>query len=443
MRISVFGLGYVGAVCSACLAERGHSIIGVDKAEAKVDLIRSGRSPIIEPGIEDLIKRNVDAKRLVATLDGAEAVASTDISLVCVGTPSQPNGALSLAAIEAVSTEIGQAIRSKPTRHEVVIRSTVVPGTTRQVIAPKLVEGSGRVPGNGLGLAFNPEFLREGSSVADFNTPSKTIVGALDEMTAAHVISLYDDLPGAKIATGIETAEFVKYVDNAWHALKVTFANEIGVLATSLQVDSREVMRIFFEDNRLNISNAYLQPGFAFGGSCLPKDLRALTYLGRKLDLNLPVLNHILASNRMIVERGVEWIVSQSKKRVAFLGISFKAGTDDLRDSPFIELVERLTGKGYEVRIFDSNVRLAQLMGSNKDYLMEIIPHIADLMVPSISDAIEWAEVVVVTTSDPAYKAGLNKVKPEQTVLEFSDIKLPSDVPVRRRGFLWREAAAT
>jgi GDP-mannose 6-dehydrogenase len=437
MRISVFGLGYVGTVCSACLAQRGHSIIGVDKVEAKVDLIQSGRSPIIEPGIDDLIKRNVDAKRLVATPDAAEAVASTDMSIVCVGTPSQPNGALSLAAIEKVVVEIGQAIRTKSTRHEVVIRSTVVPGTTREIIAPKLIEASGTIPGNGLGIAFNPEFLREGSSVADFNTPSKTIVGALDEVTAANVMSLYGDLTGAKVITEIETAELVKYVDNAWHALKVAFANEIGVIASSLEIDSREVMSIFFEDKRLNISTAYLQPGFAFGGSCLPKDLRALTYLGRKLDLSLPVLDHILESNKMVIERGFEWIVSQRKKRIAFLGISFKTATDDLRDSPFVELVERLLGKGYEVRIFDANVRLSQLIGANKDYLMDVLPHVTDLIVPNISDAVEWGEVVVITTGDPVYRAGLTKAKPDQIVLEFSDLKLPSDAPIRPQGFLW------
>ena len=437
MRISVFGLGYVGTVCSACLAQRGHSVVGVDKVEAKVDLIQSGRAPIIEPAIDDLVKQNVDAKRLVATLDVDEAVASTDMSIVCVGTPSQSNGALSLAAIEKVSAEIGQAIRAKSTRHEVVIRSTVVPGTTRKIIAPKLIEASGIMPGNGLGIAFNPEFLREGSSVADFNTPSKTIVGALDEATAANVMSLYGDLTGAKVITEIETAELVKYVDNAWHALKVAFANEIGVIASSLDIDSREVMSIFFEDKRLNISTAYLQPGFAFGGSCLPKDLRALTYLGRKLDLSLPVLDHILESNKMVIERGFEWIVSQHKKRIAFLGISFKTATDDLRDSPFVELVERLVGKGYEVRIFDANVRLSQLIGANKDYLMDVLPHITDLIVPNIADAIEWGEVVVITTGDPVYRAGLTKARPEQIVLEFSDLKLPSDAPIRPQGFLW------
>jgi GDP-mannose 6-dehydrogenase len=437
MKISVFGLGYVGTICAACLADRGHNVIGVDKLQTKVDLIRSGRSPIIERDIDDLIRRTIEAKRLVATMDVAEAVASTDLSIVCVGTPSQPNGALSLKAIEAVSTDIGQAIRSKTTRHEVVIRSTVLPGTTRGLIVPRIAEASGMVPGGEFGVAFNPEFLREGSSVADFNVPSKTIVGALDESTAATVMSLYSDLPGTKISTEIETAELVKYIDNAWHALKVAFANEIGLLASTLEIDSQEAMNIFFQDKRLNISTAYLKPGFAFGGSCLPKDLRALTYLGRKLDLSLPVLNHILDSNRMLIQRGVDWILGQSKKRIAFLGISFKSGTDDMRESPFVELVERLIGKGCEVRIFDPNVELARLVGANKDYLMSVLPHIAELIVPNIEDATGWAETIVITTLDPVYQAGLANIHPEQIVLDFAHLKLSSDTAVKPQGFLW------
>jgi GDP-mannose 6-dehydrogenase len=436
MKISVLGLGYVGTVCAACLADRGHNVIGVDKLETKVNLIRSGRSPVIERDIDELVKRTVKAGRLVATTDAHEAIASTELSIVCVGTPSQPNGALSLKAIEAVSTDIGQAIRSKTTRHEIVIRSTVLPGTTRQIIVPRIAEASGMTPGSAFGIAFNPEFLRESSSVADFNAPSKTIVGALDESTAAIVLSLYGDLPGVKISTRIETAELVKYVDNAWHALKVTFGNEIGLLASTLEIDSHEVMNIFFQDKRLNISSAYLQPGFAFGGSCLPKDLRALTYLGRKFDLSLPVLNHILESNRALVDRGLDWIISQSKKRIAFLGISFKSGTDDVRESPFVELVERLVGKGFQVRIFDPNVELARLVGANKDYLMSNLPHIAELIVPNISEATEWAETIVITTADPIYQAGLANLQPEQIVLDFAHLKLLSEVAARPRGFL-------
>jgi GDP-mannose 6-dehydrogenase len=433
MRISVFGLGYVGTVCAACLAQRGHSVIAIDKAEAKVDAISSGRSPIVERDINELVEETVRHGNLRATLDGAEAVRSTEMSIVCVGTPSQPNGALSLTAIETVSSEIGHALRSKTARHEIVIRSTVVPGTTCGVVVPRLVDAAGKNPGEAFGVAFNPEFMREGTSVADFNTPPKTIVGALDDATAEAVLSLFSELPGPKINTRIEVAELVKYVDNSWHALKVAFANEVGVLAGALGVDSHEVMRIFCEDKRLNISKAYLRPGFAFGGSCLPKDLRALTYLGRKLDLSLPVLNHIFDSNRMVVDRGVEWILGQGKKRIAFLGISFKSGTDDVRESPFVDLVERLLGKGCEVRIFDPNVHLAQMVGANRDYLMRVLPHITDLICPDVLDAIAWADVIVVTAADPAYVKGLSHVQPDQVVLDFAH--LGSEAPVRARYF--------
>ena len=437
MRISVFGLGYVGSVCAACLADYGHTVIGVDSSESKVDLLRSGQAPIIEPEIGELVQRTVKIGQLTATLDSAAAVASTDMSIVCVGTPSQPNGALSLSAIKTVSAEIGEAIRTKNTRHEVVIRSTVVPGTTRELIVPALAETSGKTPGKEFGVAFNPEFLRESSSVADFRNPSKTVVGGVDEVSTAAVLSLYTELPGAKISTSIEVAEMVKYVDNTWHALKVAFGNEIGVLANALNINSHEVMDIFFEDKRLNISTAYLRPGFAFGGSCLPKDLRALTYLARKLDLSLPVLYHILDSNRMLVDRGVDWVLGQSKKRVAILGVSFKSGTDDMRESPFVELAERLIGKGCEVRIFDPNVQLARIVGTNKEYLTRVLPHIADLLVSDISDAIKWAEAIVVSTSEPAYKAALADVRPQQVVLDFANLKIAGETSVKSTGFLW------
>jgi GDP-mannose 6-dehydrogenase len=436
VKVSVFGLGYVGTVCAACLADQGHDVIGVDKLPAKVDQIRSGRSPIVESEIDELVNRVVHSGRLKATPDAFEAVACTDMSLVCVGTPSQPNGAVCLEAIETVIAEIGRAIRPKTTRHEIVIRSTVPPGTTRGIIAPMIASVSGKEHGGAFGVAFNPEFLREGSSVADFVNPSRTIVGALDAVTATAVIRLYEHLPGAKIMTGIETAELVKYVDNAWHALKVTFANEIGLLANALALDSREVMRIFCEDKQLNISTAYLRPGFAFGGPCLPKDLRALLAVGKELDLALPVLGHILDSNRLLVDLGVAWIAGCDRKRVAFLGISFKSGTDDLRESPFVELVERLVGKGHEVRIFDPNVMLSRLIGANKEYLMRTIPHIAELIVPDIAEAIEWAETIVLTVGHPAYEAGLAKVRPNQVVLDFAHLEFPDRIPVRPLGFL-------
>jgi GDP-mannose 6-dehydrogenase len=437
MKISVFGLGYVGTVCSACLADRGHTVIGVDSAESKVDLIRKGQAPIIEPEIGELVAQTVQSGKLTATTDSSAAVASTDMSIICVGTPSQPNGALGLAAIDAVSNEIGAAIRGKKTRHEIVVRSTVVPGTTRDFVVPRLAKASGKTPGKEFGVAFNPEFLRESSSVADFRNPSKTVVGGLDDVTTAAVMGLYDHLPGAKLATSIEVAEMVKYVDNSWHALKVAFGNEIGVLANAMNINSHDVMNIFFEDKRLNISTAYLRPGFAFGGSCLPKDLRALTYLGRKLDLSLPVLNHILDSNRMLVERGVDWVLSQSKKRIALLGISFKSGTDDMRESPFVELAERLLGKGCELRIYDPNVQLARIVGSNKEYLTRVLPHIADLLVSDVDDAVKWADVIVVSTNERVYKEALANARPEQIVLDFANIKLGDELPAKPKGFLW------
>lgn len=433
MKISVFGMGYVGTVCAACLADRGHQVIGVDSAEAKVDLLRNGKSPIIERDIGELVSHSVASGNLTATTNATEAIANSDLSIVCVGTPSRANGALGLEAIQNVTAEIGRAIQSKMRAHIVVIRSTVIPGTTRKVIGQWLTQAAGKAP---FALAFNPEFLREGSAVADFNTPSKTVIGALDEETAATVMSLYGDLPGAKIITDLETAELVKYVDNAWHALKVAFGNETGMIAKALGIDSHKVMDIFFEDKRLNISTAYLRPGFAFGGSCLPKDLRALNYLAKQLDLSIPVIHHIQDSNRMLIERGAEWVLNKGGKRIGFLGISFKAGTDDVRESSFVEIVERLLGKGREVRIFDPNVRLSQLVGANREYLMRVIPHIAELLVPDIMDVMGWAETIVSTTSDPIYRSGIAKARSDQIVLDFAGLKAGENDP-KFEGFLW------
>jgi GDP-mannose 6-dehydrogenase len=433
MKISVFGLGYVGTVCSACLADRGHQVVGIEKSETKVRLFRSGRSAIVERDIDELVKRNAAAGRLTATLNAKDAVADTDLSFICVGTLSRPNGSPELTAIEAVLNEIGHAISAKKTKHYVVVRSTVLPGTMRDLVTPRLAEACGNVP---FSVAFNPEFLREGSAVADFNMPAKTIVGAAEKETAAAVMSLYEHLPGWKIVTDLETAELVKYVDNAWHALKVAFGNEVGLLAKTLGLDSQEVMDIFFKDKNLNISEAYLRPGFAFGGSCLPKDLRALTYLCRKLDLSLPVLNHILDSNRMVIERGVDWILGQSKKRIAFLGISFKPSTDDVRESPFVELVKKLIGNGRELRIFDPNVQLGRLNGANEEYLMRALPHIAELMVEEVVDAVSWAETIVVTTTDPVYAKAIAAARSDQIVLDFSYLNGTTSGNANMLGFL-------
>ena len=434
MKISVFGLGHVGTVCAACLADCGHEVVGIEKSEIKVDLVQSGRSPIIERDIDELVKRNAAAGRFTATLDANYAVAKSDMSIICVGTPSRSDGSPQLIAIEAVLNEIGHAIRAKTKRHYVVVRSTVVPGTMRNLVMPRLAEACGNVP---FSVAFNPEFLREGCAVADFNRPEKTIVGAADEETAAAVMSLYAHLPGRKIVTEFESAELVKYVDNAWHALKVAFGNEVGVLAKALSINSQEVMDIFLEDKKLNISAAYLRPGFAFGGSCLPKDLRALTYLCRKFGLSLPVLNHVLESNQMLVDLGVDWILAQSKKRIAFLGISFKSGTDDVRESPFVEMVERLLGKGRAIRIFDPNVQLARLIGANSEYLLQRLPHIAELMVAEVTDAVDWAETIVVTTTDPTYARAITAARSDQIVLNFAYLNGTHSRNASALGFLW------
>ena len=392
---------------------------------AKVDLIGSGRSPVVEQEIDKLVKRTVESGHLTATADVLKQSRAPTCPSCAWVLLAGGMGRLSLAAIESVSTEIGQAIRSKPTRHEVVIRSTVLPGTTRDVILPRLIDASGKNPGDAFGVAFNPEFMREGSSVNDFNNPSRTIVGALERRSTEAVLSLYNHLPGAKITTDIETAELAKYVDNTWHALKVAFTNEFAVVASTLGIDSDEVMGIFSEDNRLNISHAYMRPGFAFGGSCLPKDLRALAYLARTRDLSLPIISHILDSNRMLTQRGLDWILAQSKKRVAFLGISFKPGTDDVRESPFVDLVEGLSGKGRAVRIFDPNVNLAHLFGANRDYLMRVLPHIAELLVSEISVATDWADTIVVTSPDPIYAAEIAKLGPHKVVLDLAEFHQP------------------
>lgn len=436
MNVSIFGLGYVGTVCAACFAELGHRVVGVDKSDVKVELIRNGKSPVIEPGIAEKVARAVASGRLTAMSDATEAIRQTDMSIICVGTPSAGNGNLDLTAIRQVATEIGRGLRAKDKPHIVTIRSTVLPGTTRQTIVPLIEEASGKKAGKDFDVAFNPEFLREGSAIADFNSPSKTVVGAFNSATAERVLALYKDLPGAKIAPPIETAELVKYIDNSWHALKVAFANEIGTIAKTLDIDSREVVDIFLQDTRLNISAAYLRPGFAFGGSCLPKDVKALTHLAHSRGLSTPVIESILSSNAMIMSRGVNWILSHGGKRVAFLGISFKAGTDDVRESPYVALVKRLIEAQRDIRIYDPNVQLSQLIGANKEFLMRN-PHLVDLLHDDATAMIEWADIIVLTTADPRYVDALKATRPEQVVLELSEVELSDDVRAKIDGFHW------
>lgn len=428
-QISVFGLGYVGVVSAACLAEDGHTVIGVDPNATKVDLINGGHTPIIEAQVEELIGAAVAAGSLTAITDAADAVMRSEISFVCVGTPSQRNGDLDLQYVRAVCQDIGNAIRSKNEYHIVVMRSTMLPGSMLDVVVPTLESVSGKVAGEDFGVAINPEFLREGTAVFDYRNPPKTVIGCSDDETGERVAQLYRHLPGQTVVTDLKTAEMVKYVDNCWHALKVGFANEVGNVAKSLGVDGHKVMEIFCFDTKLNLSPYYLKPGFAFGGSCLPKDLRALTYKGRTLDLKLPILESILPSNELQVQKAFEMVTRRDGRRIAVLGFSFKAGTDDLRESPIVELIERLIGKGFELKIFDRNVNLARLVGANRDYILNRIPHIAALMVEDIDDATADADVVVIGNGDPEFREVPSRLRPGQVLVDLVrvDSKKTSD----------------
>jgi len=419
LKVSVFGLGYVGTVSAGCLAKEGHEVVGVDPVPTKVDLINQGQSPIIEDEIGEIIASNVKSGRLRATSDTAQAIRDTDLSFVCVGTPSQANGNLDLKYIARVCEQIGQAIKDKSTRHSIVIRSTILPGTMHKIVIPALEKFSGKKAGADFGVCHNPEFLREGSAVKDFNAPPKTVIGELDTASGDILAELYEKLDAPLIRTDLETAEMVKYVDNSWHALKIGFANEIGNLCKAFSIDAHAVMNIFCEDKKLNISRAYLMPGFAFGGSCLPKDLRALSYQAKMQDLDLPIMTSILPSNEMQVNRGLQLIIDQGHKKIGILGFSFKAGTDDLRESPVIEVIERLLGKGYDLRIYDKNVNIASLVGANRDFILNRIPHISKLMVNDIDAVLNHAETVVIGNNDPDFKSVPGRLLEGQLLVDF------------------------
>ncbi len=419
MRISIFGLGYVGTVSAACLASEGHSVVGVDSVAAKAELMNRGLSPIIEADVSELIAQAQAEGRLRATSNPQDAIQNTELSFVCVGTPSQPNGNLDLRYIRRICADIGQALRDKQERHTVIIRSTILPGTMRNVVIPTLEEASGKKAGRDFGVSNNPEFMREGTAVKDYRFPPKIVIGELDPQSGDLLTQLYSHLDAPLIRTDIETAEMVKYVDNCWHALKIGFANEIGNLARCMNIDSHPLMDIFTQDRKLNISPAYLKPGFAFGGSCLPKDLRALSYKAKSLDLEMPILSSILRSNEQQIQQGLKLITDLDRKRIGVLGFSFKAGTDDLRESPMIEVIERLLGKGYDLRIYDRNVNMASLVGANRDFILNHIPHISKLMVKDPQSILEHAEVIVIGNNDPQFAEIAQKLKPEQHVVDF------------------------
>lgn len=419
MNISIFGLGYVGAVSAGCLASEGHRVIGVDPNATKVDLINRGISPIVEKDIGDMIAQAVAQGRLSATSSVAEAVSRSEMSLICVGTPSQLNGNLDLSYVRRVCEQIGEALRAKTGFHVVVARSTMLPGSMRQVVIPTLELASGKRAGVDFGVCNNPEFLREGTAVYDYHHPPKTVIGESDRAAGDLLVTLYAKLDATLVRTSIEVAEMVKYADNNWHALKVAFANEIGNICKALGIDGHQVMDIFCQDQKLNLSAYYMKPGFAFGGSCLPKDVRALTYKARSMDVAVPVLDAILPSNQLQVERAITMITASGKRKVGVLGFAFKAGTDDLRESPMVDVVEHLIGKGYELKLYDRNVSVAALTGANKDFILNHIPHISRLMVNTIDEVLDFAETLVIGNAAREFWAAVEQARPDQRVVDF------------------------
>jgi GDP-mannose 6-dehydrogenase len=438
MHVSVFGLGYVGSVSAASFADDGHTVVGVDVNPEKVASLNEGRSPIVEKGLDELIRQNAANGRLRATTSTKDAVDSTDLSLICVGTPSRRNGSLDLTYLERVSEQIGEALRDKHAYHVVVVRSTVLPSTTHDVVIPALERTSGKKYGTGFGVSVNPEFLREGTAIDDFRKPPMTLVGHNYASDAQPTAALYRTVDAPLVNTDIRTAEMIKYASNTWHALKVCFANEVGNLCKRLDIDSHEVMDIFCRDEKLNLSSYYMKPGFAFGGSCLPKDVRAMQYRAREADLDMPVIQAILGSNQLQIQHAIDMVVETGKKRVGLLGFSFKAGTDDLRESPIVILAEALLGKGYALSIYDRNVSIARLVGTNKEYINQQIPHLSSLLRDSIDEVLDLSDVIVVGNGSPEFVDALKRTRRDQTVIDLVRVKVDrSDVPAEYTGICW------
>jgi GDP-mannose 6-dehydrogenase len=438
MNVSVFGLGYVGSVSAASFAADGHTVVGVDVNPDKVASLNEGRSPIVEKGLDELIRDNAANGRLRATTSTKDAVDATDLSLICVGTPSRRNGSLDLSYLERVCEQIGEALADKPSYHVVVVRSTVLPGTTHEVVIPALERTSRKKYGTGFGVTVNPEFLREGTAIKDFRQPPMTLVGHNYTSDAQPTEALYSKVEAPLVTTSIRTAEMIKYASNTWHALKVCFANEVGNLCKRLDIDSHEVMDIFCRDEKLNLSSYYMKPGFAFGGSCLPKDVRAMQYRAKEVDLDMPVIQSILGSNELQIRHAIGMVVETGKKRVGLLGFSFKAGTDDLRESPIVILAEALLGKGYSLRIYDRNVSMARLVGANRDYINKQIPHLSSLLSESIDDVVDQSDVIVVGNGSPEFAEALKRTRPDQTVIDLFRLKVDrEEVPAQYTGICW------
>ncbi len=437
--VSIFGLGYVGSVTAACFAHKGHRVIGVDVNPAKVEMMAAGRCPIFEARMDELVTEGHQAGRLHATTDAGAAVRDSEISFVCVGTPSQQNGKLDLSHVEHVCREIGEGLRRKDSPHLVVLRSTLLPGATESLAIPVLQASSGKRAGAGFNVCYNPEFMREGSAVEDFFQPPFTILGGRESDHLAPLREIYAWTSGRIFETSIAVAEMVKYASNAFHALKVGFANEIGTLSKTLGVDTQAVAEIFISDTRLNISPAYLMPGFAFGGSCLPKDLKALGYRARELDLRLPLLEAIMASNHEHIERAVETVLRTNKKKVGLLGLSFKAGTDDLRESPQVQLTKRLLGEGCQIRIWDPHVSLGQLTGANRQFIQDVIPHIGSLLSSSLQEVVESSEVVLIATAAVKNEMLRPHLRPAHTVIDLVHLEKSRRIqgPNSYEGICW------
>lgn len=418
MNISVFGLGYVGVVSCACFSREGHRVIGVDIEENKIDLVNNGKATIIEKGLEEQIKDSVDMGKLSATKNYGKAVMESDVSFICVGTPSLPNGSINLAYIYQVVKQIAQTLKDKDSFHTIVIRSTVKPGTLKT--CTEIVEDiSGKKVNEGFGMVSNPEFLREGSAMKDFVEPPYTIIGTTSEKSQIVLKELYANIEAPIYCIRPEEAELIKYANNNFHALKITFANEIGNICKEHEVDGHKVMDIVCKDTKLNLSPYYMKPGFAFGGSCLPKDVRGLTNIAKKMDLETPLLSSLLASNRYQIDRGLDLILSTGSKKVGFLGFAFKSGTDDLRESPIVEVIETLIGKGFDLMVYDSNVHLSSLMGKNKEYINSHIPHIYKLLKEDINEVIKESDVLVIGNNSREFKEILPEIPKEKTIIDL------------------------
>jgi GDP-mannose 6-dehydrogenase len=438
VNVSIFGLGYVGAVSLACLARDGHRVIGVDIDQSKLDLIASGRTPVVEEGMVDLMTLVVASGRVAVTQDVQAAVAGSEVSFICVGTPSAPNGSQDQTALTRIADELGGAMRQKSAPHVFVFRSTVVPGTVEDVLRPIMERESGKQEGRDFFVCFQPEFLREGSSIRDYDHPPFTVVGANHDAPVEALQNLFGHLPSTLHRTSVRAAEMVKYCCNNFHALKITFANETARLCAALGVDPFEVMELVCHDTQLNISPAYLKPGFAFGGSCLPKDLRATMYLAKTRDVELPMLGAVIGSNRTHLEQAIAKVMASGKRRIGMIGLSFKTGTDDLRESPLVSLAEHFIGKGLNLLIYDPEVQLSRLLGANRRFIESHVPHIGSLMRDAIGDVIDASELLVVGLSDARIFAALRQhVRPEQIVVDLVNIPRRDSLPGRYIGLCW------